>query len=148
MLNKNTRYINLHFFPPPHTKKKTWPSKCGPKMKLSQPHPPPFQPKKTAARTNVTCLQEPPSEHPNYEAVNATLHARFALTTWSLALRHGRDVEGWRARRWAPPFIVVVENFSGRFFNKKDGVAVERWILNHICLSKVVGQNKFNNHLF
>eukprot|EP00434_Breviolum_minutum_P020137 symbB.v1.2.017757.t1/scaffold1389.1/size122275/6 len=39
--------------------------------------------------------EEPPSEHPNYEAVNATLHARFALTTWSLALRHGRDVEGY-----------------------------------------------------
>jgi len=37
--------------------------------------------------------QEPPLEHPNYEAVNATLHARFALTSWILALQHGQSIE-------------------------------------------------------
>lgn len=47
---------------------------------------------------------------------------------------------GWGARwRWTPPFIVVVENFSGRFSSKKDGVAVEGWILNDICLSEISG---------
>lgn len=37
--------------------------------------------------------EEPPLEHPNYEAVNATLHARFALTSWILALQHGQSIE-------------------------------------------------------
>lgn len=31
----------------------------------------------------------------------------------------------------------TVANFSGRFSSKKDGVAVEGWILKHICLSKI-----------
>jgi hypothetical protein len=37
--------------------------------------------------------QEPPLEHPNYEAVNATLHERFVLTSWILALQHGQSIE-------------------------------------------------------
>ena len=36
---------------------------------------------------------EPPLEHSHYDAVNATLHARFALATWKLTLEHGLSVE-------------------------------------------------------
>ena len=38
-------------------------------------------------------------EHPKYEAVNATLHARFALSSWILALQHGQSIERHLALR-------------------------------------------------
>eukprot|EP00438_Fugacium_kawagutii_P032914 Skav221779 [mRNA] locus=scaffold2426:275619:277445:+ [translate_table: standard] len=40
-------------------------------------------------------VEEPPTEHPAYDGVNATLHARFALSTWVLALQHGEDVQSY-----------------------------------------------------
>lgn len=67
---------------------------------------------------------EPPLEHEGYERVNATLHARFALATWRLALERGMAVEGY-AKVLAKSHITRVSMSFRRSLTVSEAVLIE-----------------------